>query len=143
MLEELKDLNSSSTFKAWMTLLNGGIPYETITKEMLINGLCEDLAYYLHVKYGVRIINISGTFKTIRHGLAPAFGHCCILDQQDRYFDGYNVEGVSDINELHWVKEIQSSFEHMNIIFKERELDIKCSRYSKYRYDLLEILKGG
>ena len=93
MLNELKHIETSKPFVEWMTLLNGGTP-EIITKDRLINGLCEDLAYYLHVKYKVKIINV-----TYFHPTTPTaqLGHYFVQYTDGKFYDGWNRDGIEKV----------------------------------------------
>jgi hypothetical protein len=98
MLQELNNLLESKPFNYWLKELNGGKDITTLpTKWNLINGLCADLGFYLHVRYKVPIFTISYVI--------PAYSittsHVCVL-YDGKYYDGWNTEGVMHPSELQW-----------------------------------------
>ena len=139
MIEELRDLNASKTFTDWMTYLNGGIP-ECITKERLINGLCEDLAYYLHIKYDVEIIYAN---YFISAGITKhEAGHYFVRNSDGLYYDGWSVDGVCDPWDLQWSKDILNSTLGYNPGFRIWTDVVDSSWYLSHTPELLRILKG-
>lgn len=147
MIEELQNLNASKTFIEWMTLLNGGISPGYIESERLINGFCEDLAVYLHVKYNVDIIYI-GYFITSYPlndssaiPLNSSIGHYCVRHANGLYYDGWNVNGVTDVWDLRWSKNILASSLGYSPHCRMFSTASNDDWYLPYLPKLLEILK--
>jgi len=89
---ELRGIESSSDFKRWMRELSGGSD-QTITREKLISGFCEDLAVYLHYKYGAEI------FKTDDKELKD--GHY-FVKFGSKFYDAMDPEGYSKPSQSVW-----------------------------------------
>ena len=135
MIEELDNLVDSKPFKEWIMVLGKGIP-KTLTKERFITGLCQDVAYYLHIRYNLPIFKLSFLSPTSN---ALVCGHY-FVKHKDSYFDGYNTNGVPDPMCLYWTQFILNSEIGRSGVFPvlSQESDYW---YLEYLPQLKEILK--
>ena len=93
---ELQNIENSHEFKIWLEAL--GTPLtDTITKEQLISGYCEDLAFYLHYKYGAPIYGAGN--NTIKDG------HY-FVKLGEKFYDAMHSEGFSKISESEWAQRL-------------------------------------
>jgi hypothetical protein len=95
-LHELKDITNSKGFLKWLKVLSGD-QETSISKEELISGFCEDLAFYLHYKYDVPI------YVTDDREIND--GHY-FVKYDDKYYDGMNPEGYDKPSESEWSKRL-------------------------------------
>lgn len=140
MIEELKNLKLSQTYLQWMRYINGSTN-AYLDPRNLINGFCEDVAYYLHTKYDIPIINIS-YFLPTEYRLHV--GHFCVLHTNGLYYDGVNTDGVIDVWDLQWSKNVLYSNIGYSNLFKTIDIDYPYhdNWYLKHKPELLRILKG-
>lgn len=140
MIEELKNLNTSQTYIQWMKYLNGDNK-DYLDPRNLINGFCEDVAYYLHTKYDVPIIYISYFLPYLYQ---ISVGHFCVLHINGLYYDGMNTDGVKDVWDLQWSKNILSANIGYSSLFKTIDTNYLYDNnwYLKHKPELLRILKG-
>ena len=99
LITELIDIENSMPFKLWLKELGTPIS-QKITKNELISGYCEDLAFYLHYKYEVPI------YKTDDKILND--GHYFIkLD--NKYYDAMNPSGFIKPSDSEWSKRLMKN----------------------------------
>lgn len=103
MSDEIEDIENSKQFKDWLEEL--GTPREdTITKEMLISGYCEDLAYYLHYKYGLPVYGVNSRKVNQRNALPD--GHW-FVKSGNKYYDAMNPKGYEKLSQSVWAIRIK------------------------------------
>lgn len=94
MILELGDIENSSEFRKWLDILDDNSNKDRIiNKHMLLNGYCEDLALYLHYKYGVEVFSLDKR---------PMVSGHYFVKYKGKYYDGSNREGVNKPSELDW-----------------------------------------
>ncbi len=93
----------------WMSCINGRKPsisyVETLTPDRLIGGYCEDFGVYFAYKYDIDLF-----FLDNEHDL---------LWVNDRFYDGFNVEGVDSLDDLEFIKIYSKDKEHKLVIDEE------------------------
>lgn len=123
MIQELRDIEKSPPFLEWLYAL--GFPRdEVITKEMFIEGYCEDLAIYLSYKYRVQVKGVDCCDLHVN-------GHW-FVELDGRYYDALNPEGVVIPSELEWSKQAMVSnpaIKPEQIDNKLQDLDLIWNRY--------------
>ena len=84
---------SDDNYIEWMMAINDMSKNEVLnlTRDNLIHGYCEDFAVYFSYKYDIPML-LLGTEHDI-------------LKVDGKYYDGYNIEGVSKLTDLQYVKE--------------------------------------
>jgi hypothetical protein len=92
---ELAQIADSPEFNRWLGLLddNGDRPLKPITTELLVSGFCEDLAVYLHYKYGAEVV----------HTDTPALPHNCghyFVRMDGKYYDALSPSGANKPSEM-------------------------------------------
>lgn len=105
MVEELKDIENSPTFIEWLYELAGrqGVR-QKIRKEDLLAGYCEDLAVYLHYKYGAELVAVDDRSINDGHYFVKING---------KFYDVMNPEGVNKPSELVWSKRLMAENEEI------------------------------
>lgn len=94
MEEELSDIENSEEFKIWLKELGSTEP---VTREMLINGYCEDLAFYLHFKYGAEI--------WVTDDAEINDGHY-FVKLGDKFYDGMDPKGYPKPSDSTWSQRV-------------------------------------
>lgn len=96
--EELKDLQRSENFREWMYELSGRKSSKLVpSNEELIAGYCEDLAVYLHYRYGAEL------YCTDDESIND--GHY-FVKLNNKYYDAMNPDGVDKPSEFEWSKRL-------------------------------------
>lgn len=94
-LEELKNIEHSKNFIEWSNA-NTFQKRLTITKQDTIDGLCVDLASYMHFKYDVEVYTFGGKELMDAH---------YFMKYNNLYYDGINFNGVIKPSQLHWCQQ--------------------------------------
>lgn len=86
--------NFNQNYIEWMSKVNR--KEETwvklyLTPESLIGGYCEDFGLYWSIRYGIDLLFLNGEHNLIKYG--------------NKYYDGYNTQGVSKLKDLQYVKD--------------------------------------
>lgn len=127
MSKELQHILSSKQFQEWLRVL--GSDPTTLRQWDLTNGYCEDLAVYLHKKYGAKMCVLDDKILNDGHYFVELDG---------KYYDGINWDGVEKIEDLDWCKKIKFKGINLN---KHLRFDWDgISFYRKYYPELEEIL---
>lgn len=124
LVSELHNIETSEPFIKWLEALGTPRTYK-VTKDMLISGYCEDLALYLHYRYGAEV------FCTDDKDLKD--GHY-FVKYNNKFYDAMDPDGYDKPSQSVWSKRLMSR--HKNItpemIDKHlRPLDYIWEVYSK------------
>lgn len=95
---ELSNITTSKGFKDFLDFLGGGSS-PTMTKELLVSGWCEDLAFYLSKMYNAKIVSLDNA--------ELGDGHYFIL-KDGKYYDALSPEGVNRPSDLEWSKRLMN-----------------------------------